>query len=151
LGKKGAAYSEDDGPQQTSFTPETDPSSDTNDGEASGIAVTAIGPEAEMMSFLVQGAGEPVVSATFLVGPNPTTTGYVTAYLPEQGGEEAVLEVFDLIGRRVARREVPPGANQYGLSIPTNVPSGTFLIVYRAPTVRYHTPLIYLRSESYSR
>jgi len=45
----GAAYSADDG--QTSFTPATQPNSNTNDSEYSGIIITDIGSEGMSMDF----------------------------------------------------------------------------------------------------
>lgn len=147
-GKKGAAYAEDDGPEQVSFTPETDPSSDTNDGQSTGIAITSIGPEAELMSFILQGAGQGSVPTRFLVGPNPSNTGFLTAYLPEPGILGAVLELYDLSGRRVTKRELPPGAHSYSLSLPRSLSSGTFVVTYRSSAVRYSAPIVYLAASS---
>ena len=47
----GAAYSADD--NQTSFTPDTNPSSNANDGSSSGIAITNIGREGLNIPMLV--------------------------------------------------------------------------------------------------
>jgi len=47
----GAAYSADDG--QTSFTPDTNPSSNANDGSSSGVAITNIGREGLSIPMLV--------------------------------------------------------------------------------------------------
>jgi hypothetical protein len=148
LGKRGAAYSEDDGPEQVAFTPETDPSSNTNDGQSSGIAITSIGPESELMSFVLQGAGAGPIPTSFVVGPSPSTTGFITAYLPEVGTSGAVLELYNLAGRRVTRRDLPPGANSYGLSLPRYLSSGAFVVVYRSPLVTYSAPVVVLPPSS---
>jgi immune inhibitor A len=147
-GKRGAAYSEDDGPEQVSFTPETDPSSGTYDGQSSDIAITSIGPEAGLMSFVLQGAGQGPVPTRFLVGPNPSTTGFVTAYLPEPGSLGAVLELYDLSGRRLIKRELPPGAHSYSLSLPRLLSSGTFVVLYRSSAANYSAPIVYLATTS---
>ena len=144
IGKRGAAYSEDDVPEQVAFTPETDPSSNTNDGQSSGIAITSIGPEAELMSFVLQGAGAGPVPTRFLVSPSPSTTGFITAYLPEPGTLGSVLELYDLSGRRLTKRDLPPGSHYYGLSLPPSLSSGLFVVMYRSSTVRYSAPIVYL-------
>jgi immune inhibitor A len=131
--KRGAAYSEDDGPGQTAFTPATTPSSDTNRGEETGIAITAVGPEGSVMSYELSGT-TPVAQVDRLVAwPAPVRAGgTLRVVLPEGTPLVGRLELVDLFGRRVASRDLDGGSVQPLFSLPPCPHGGALILIYRA-------------------
>ncbi len=141
--KRGAAYSADDGPDQAAFTPATEPSSDSNRGEPTNIAITSIGLEGEEMTFLLAGAGGTQPGEFFLAWPVPITPGApLTALLPEIGGQQGVLSLYNLGGRRVAARNVIAGSYSYRLDLPHGLSAGAYALVYKSSATSYSLPLV---------
>lgn len=114
----GAAYSADD--EETAFTPSSLPNSNANDGRATGISLTNIGPEGRVMSILVSFGDTYEPNDTFATA---FPIGYAQTY-------ESFL--FDVADRRdiygleavrgttllVSLADVPVGQD-YGLSLYT--------------------------------
>jgi immune inhibitor A len=106
--KRTAAFSVENG--YTEFTPDTDPGSASNDGVASGIAVTSIGTSGDEMTF-TYGSPEAVPATTRIASchPNPFTADcfFTVQVGPDAAGVgesvRAVLDVYDVAGRRIAR------------------------------------------------
>jgi immune inhibitor A len=106
--KRTAAFSVESG--YTEFTPETDPGSESNDGEESSVSVTDIGSVGEQTTFVFGTPGY-VPPTTTLVScyPNPfdeecTFLLAVGEDAAGPGGSAAVtLDVYDILGRKLAR------------------------------------------------
>lgn len=106
--KRTAAYSMENG--FTEFSPETDPSSASNDGEDSGISITSVSSSGAEMTF-VYGSPEALPSTTRIAScyPNPFSAGCAfTLHVGQDaaGGAESVgtvLDVYNVTGQRTAR------------------------------------------------
>ena len=141
--KRGAAFSSDDGAEQSAFTPETEPGTQTNRGFETGVAITAISEESEVMNFVLSGLGGPGKPDEFMVFPTRITPGEaVTAVLPEVGAENGAIGLYNLQGRALSRHTVAPGAIAYVVDIPAWTRSGTYFIVYSSSTVHHATHVI---------
>jgi immune inhibitor A len=106
--KRTAAFSLESG--YTAFTPETDPSSASNDGEESGIYVDAIGSYGEEMSFTFSSeAGAPSASGLVSCYPNPfdehcSFVLFIGEDVTRSNGPVDVrLDIHDIAGRRLCR------------------------------------------------
>ena len=146
--KRGAAYSSDDGPEQSAFTPETDPGTQTNRGFETGVSITAVSEESEVMNFVLSGLGGPGIPDEFLVFPTRIHPGgTVTAVLPETGGKNGSIGLYNLQGRSLSRHTVAPGALAYVVDIPAWTGSGLYFVVYSSSTVRHSTHVVIVPDE----
>ncbi|MBN1424153.1 M6 family metalloprotease domain-containing protein [Candidatus Fermentibacteria bacterium] len=151
--KRGAAYAEEDGPSQTAFTPATSPSSDSNRGMATGIAITAIGPRSPCMPFRLQGAGLPPEVPHLLswpegrlkAGPWPARPGgTLEVILPMPAPPGSRIDLVDMAGRRLAVGSLTAGQSRYSLHVPQGIRSGVFILLYRASDAAHTAPVLVL-------
>ncbi len=132
--KRGAAYSRDDGPSQTAFTPVTNPSSVSNHGEDTGVAIMDIGPRGPVMTYHLAGTTPVVQTDRLLVWPVPARPGTtVNVVVPTGAPADGRLLLMDLAGRCLVSRDLPGGAALAPLDLPDR-PHGVFVLVYRTPT-----------------
>ena len=115
---EGAAYSADD--EQTAFTPGTLPNSNANDGTATGISITNIGPEGFTIPILISFGDtyEPndTLSTAFPIAYGETYESFLFSLTDTRDVYrlEAVQDVTIL----VTLADIPPGMN-YRLSLQT--------------------------------
>lgn len=141
--KRGAAYSQDDGPSQTAFTPATTPSSDSNRGQPTGIAVTAIGPTGLRMTFRLAGSTPVIPQDHLVVRPVPARAGGIlSVVLPAGVASDGTLDLVDLQGRRLTSRRLFGGEVQLLFDLPAHPHHGVGVLSYRVGDRRFSTPVI---------
>ncbi len=161
-GRRTAAFSLQSG--YTAFTPETDPSSASNDGEESGIYVDAIGSYGQEMSFTFSSeAGAPLTTGLVSCYPNPLDDhcSFVLvigeADTRSNGPIDVRLDIHDIAGRRVCRvweGTLAPGTHTIGWdrqrSADMTAPAGLYVAVatVRGVTTRRRVLVVPRESEA---
>jgi immune inhibitor A len=141
--KRGAAFSEDDGPDQASFTPATTPSSHTNRGDPTGIAITAVGAEGLTMPYRLSGAIPAVQSPHLATWPVPAHPGCtLSVLLPLGSPTTGTLDLVDISGRSLLSHRLSGGISQPLITLPARQQCGALMLVYRAGGARHTAPVI---------